>query len=260
MPLLELPEGVWKTGPQSGEDARLSDFLAQHKNSHNVTIIGKGPGVTEIHGKVRLDGWFPNLSHLAHYPDENQHPGWSLLEINNPGTFRIADFWSHPPAGAVGIVVRTTDWGVVAPNPFFPDRRAPIGGARISNSAFRDIYVYGEGRGISLDNQTTLTDDEMKGQFTNHVRIFGGHIFTTDIALGIGGGVKAFNHCLIEGFHIDVKCSGCGLRFGEETSITWIAPGFVEPTSGLRASGGQIINGPVKNLTVLGGWPTKTTV
>lgn len=245
MPLFELGEGVYTTESGTGH---FADFLDTHKNAHNVTIRGKGAGVSQVQGKIKLTKWFPDLRDFAMYPGNDTD--WSMIQLDNPGRFRIDGVEVHPAAGQTGLVVRTTDGGVVDPwaGDSWPARNNPNGGARISVSELRSFYAYGAGKGCSFLNEVTVTAPK---QFTNHVRIDGGHIVTDDTAMLFG----PLASCVVRNFHIDVANSNKGLRWGEDSKITWYAPGYVEPGYNVKQEGGQYLNGPMENLTIIGDWP-----
>lgn len=236
--LLELGEGQFGVN-----DEPLASWLPQAKNSHNATLVGKGPGVTEIYGKMRFDKWYPNLSGFSHYSDGNE--GWALLEINNPGTPRIVDVWSHPAANSVGIVIRVTDWGG-GPQPGWPPRNSPVGEPRATQGILRDVFVYGEGYGIRL---TTELSPQTTG-FINHIHLDNGHIYTDQMAIA----VENVPQVSIRNFHIDVKHDHAGLKVSGNSTVTWFAPGFIEPTTEIRNNGGTIIEGDGRFVTV-GDWP-----
>jgi len=247
VPLLELGEGVFKT-----REEPLASFLAVNKHAHNVTIIGKGPGVTEIYGKIKTRGWYPNFRHFAHYDDPDKPAGWALMQMDNPGTLYMQDIWSHPPAGTAGIVARVTNSGAINGKMSWGPRNAPSGGARLSVSSLYDVHVYGAGKGMSFTNDTTSA---VQNTFSNHLRFFGGHIVTEDTALMISSAEKNFTQCMMIGFHIDVRNPGKGLRIGKDTHLTIYAPGFIEPGWLLKEKGGSYISGPRENITVVGDWP-----
>ena len=250
MPLLELGEGVFRTNQEP-----LASFLAAYGGSHNATIIGKGPGVTEVQGSLTLRGWFPEVRNIAFYDDPANPTGWTLLRLENPGIYRLENIWVHPPLDRVGLAIRTTDAGVIPEQVSWPPRNAPIGGARMSVSMIRDFYAYGDGMGMSIHNETTVP--QANGQFSNHVRIDGGHIKTGQRACIISPMIEdhLMSQCVFSNFHIDVSASEAGLRWNNGTFITWYAPGHVEPGWDIRTNGGQWLNGPMENFRVIGDWP-----
>ena len=251
MPLLELGEGVFKTNQEP-----LVSFLAAYQNSHNVTILGKGPGVTEIQGSLTLKGWFPEIRNIAFYDDPANPTGWTLLRLENPGIFRLENIWCHPPLDRVGLAIRTTDGVIIPQMVHWPPRNAPIGGARISVSSIRDLYIYGDGHGMSIHNNTTAA--QTNGQFANHVRIDGGHIRVGQRACIVSptNEDNIMEGVVFSNFHIDVGGGdGDGLKWNKGSRITWYAPGFVEPGSNIKANGGTWLSGPAENFRVYGHWP-----
>lgn len=247
MPLLELGEGVFKTNEEP-----LASFLAAQ--GHNMTVVGKGPGVTEIHGVLWSNDWYPEFRDFSHYPNEGIDPGWALMKIKNPGCPKLSNIWSHPPLNTRAISIRTTDDGIIQEQVHWPPRNAPLGGARISVTTLRDIYIYGDGRGLSIRNETTVPSTN--GQFTNHVAIDGGHIAVGQQACEFDAGVNTLYEIRFDRFHIDVLGGDKeGLSYGPSTLITWYAPGHIEPGSFLKANGGEFITGRRENLRIIGDWP-----
>lgn len=262
MSLLELPVGDFYKNPTDQQTTILQDFLGSNRTAQNVRIVGKGMGITNVYGFIRLDGWFPTVENLSLFPDP-LNPEWVLLDIRNPGRVSLANLELNPPAGSLGVSIMINDDGVQETSPGWPLTNEPTSGARISVSMLQNIYCYGDGRGLLFQDLTTVSEAEMPGQFVNHIRLIGGHCNVGERAIEfaprVGG---SFKHNLIMGYHIDVAGDGLGLAVGPGAEVTWVYPGYIEPTwQMVQSGGGNLVSvHPEGKLVFLGDYPKALVV
>ena len=262
---LYLGPGVYYTNPTGVQTTILKDFITANAGSLNFTLVGAGPGVTEIYSNgIQTTAWYPNIQGCAFYDDSATH---SLVDLRAPGTPYVRDCWFHPATNTHGLSIRVTEADVLESggNTSWPDRNAAVtpGGARITVTQLNDIYFYGAGSGLYLANERDgTTASPVGGQFTNHVKVDGMHCVTDQEAIQVvhpNDADETFTNVVFNRSHCDVRYDGKGLVFDQGARIIWNRPGFIEPASNLRNNGGTWITpntaGTLHNFVEVGAGP-----
>ena len=168
----------------------LKDFWDTFQNYDNITIVGKGPGCSEVYGRLDFtqDVGTPNnidCRHFSHYPLATPESGY-LMQLRNVNRIYFQDVWMHPAVSTHALLISVTDSGDKGSDPGWPARNAPVAAARISRSQFYGLHIYGAGGGIQIQN--ALTVKTVKNETINHIAFIGGHIAVDERPFRLLGG------------------------------------------------------------------------